>query len=62
MSTVKRVLDAKRLSETLEQLREKKNIILQGPTVTDETWLAKRLAYALMGRKTRGTFATFSFT
>jgi len=35
----------------LERLRTKKNIILQGPPGTGKTWLAKRLAYALMGQR-----------
>lgn len=39
------------LSSMLERLRIKKNIILQGPPGTGKTWLAKRLAFALMGQK-----------
>lgn len=35
----------------LAKLDDKKNIILQGPPGTGKTWLAKRLAYALVGRK-----------
>jgi 5-methylcytosine-specific restriction protein B len=35
----------------LERLRTKKNLILQGPPGTGKTWLAKRLAFALMGQK-----------
>lgn len=35
----------------LDRLRVKKNLILQGPPGTGKTWLAKRLAYALIGRK-----------
>lgn len=35
----------------LERLRTKKNLILQGPPGTGKTWIAKRLAYALMGEK-----------
>lgn len=37
----------------LQRLKEKKNIILQGPPGTGKTWLAKRLAYALVGTKDR---------
>ena len=37
-----------RLEEILERLRTKKNLILQGPPGTGKTWLAKRLAFALM--------------
>ena len=35
----------------LERLRTKKNLILQGPPGTGKTWIAKRLAFALMGEK-----------
>ncbi len=35
----------------LDRLRTKKNLVLQGPPGTGKTWLAKRLAFALMGRK-----------
>lgn len=35
----------------LDRLRSKKNLILQGPPGTGKTWLAKRLAFALMGQK-----------
>jgi 5-methylcytosine-specific restriction protein B len=35
----------------LDRLRTKKNVILQGPPGTGKTWLAKRLAFALMGQK-----------
>ncbi len=39
------------ISNILERLRSKKNLILQGPPGTGKTWLAKRLAWALVGRK-----------
>lgn len=35
----------------LERFRTKKNLILQGPPGTGKTWLAKRLALALIGKK-----------
>lgn len=35
----------------IDRLRAKKNLILQGPPGTGKTWLAKRLAFALMGEK-----------
>ena len=35
----------------LRRLADKQNIILQGPPGTGKTWLAKRLAYALVGRR-----------
>ena len=39
------------LNGLLATLKRKKNLILQGPPGTGKTWLAKRLAFALMGRK-----------
>lgn len=46
-------LDESELKRILARLSEKKNLILQGPPGTGKTWLAKRLAYALVGtRKT----------
>ena len=44
-------LDRPTLDAMLERLRTKQNLILQGPPGTGKTWLAKRLAYALIGRK-----------
>jgi len=44
-------IDRDILVEILERLRTKKNLILQGPPGTGKTWLAKRLAFALMGQK-----------
>ena len=44
-------LSPTKLEHVLDQLRRKKNIILQGPPGTGKTWLAKRLAYALIGSK-----------
>ena len=41
------------LSAALERLAAKKNLILQGPPGTGKTWLAKRLAYALIGTRDR---------
>lgn len=40
-----------KLESILERLRTKKNLILQGPPGTGKTWLAKRLAYALVGQR-----------
>ena len=44
-------VEPERISNILERLRSKKNLILQGPPGTGKTWLAKRLAWALVGRK-----------
>ena len=42
-----------KLSAVLARLSGKKNLILQGPPGTGKTWLAKRLAYALIGTRDR---------
>ena len=39
------------IERLLDRVRTKKNLILQGPPGTGKTWLAKRLAFALMGQK-----------
>jgi 5-methylcytosine-specific restriction protein B len=39
------------IERLLDRVRDKKNLILQGPPGTGKTWLAKRLAFALMGQK-----------
>lgn len=44
-------LKREEIDRLLERLRTKKNLILQGPPGTGKTWLAKRLAFALMGQK-----------
>lgn len=44
-------LGASEIEQLLDRLRAKKNLILQGPPGTGKTWLAKRLAFALMGQK-----------
>ena len=40
-----------KLETMLARLRTRKNIILQGPPGTGKSWLARRLAYALVGRR-----------
>lgn len=44
-------IDPARLETMRRRLADKRNIILQGPPGTGKTWLAKRLAYALVGSK-----------
>jgi 5-methylcytosine-specific restriction protein B len=44
-------LERERIELFLDRLRNKKNLIIQGPPGTGKTWLAKRLAFALMGQK-----------
>jgi 5-methylcytosine-specific restriction protein B len=44
-------IERSKLEKILERLRTKKNLILQGPPGTGKTWLAKRLAFALVGER-----------
>ncbi|MEE6031457.1 AAA family ATPase [Avibacterium paragallinarum] len=44
-------LPKEQLEKILQRLHIKKNLILQGPPGTGKTWLAKRLAFALIGEK-----------
>lgn len=44
-------LERDRLETILERWRVKKNLILQGPPGTGKTWLAKKLAFALIGSR-----------
>lgn len=49
------------LTEILRTLRDKKNLILQGPPGTGKTWLAKRLAFALIGERQSGQIKAVQF-
>ena len=42
-------MERERLEQILNRWKDKHNLILQGPPGTGKTWLAKRLAYALIG-------------
>ncbi|MBS0298174.1 MAG: AAA family ATPase [Proteobacteria bacterium] len=44
-------LPAAEIDALLDLARRKKNLVLQGPPGTGKTWLARRLAYALVGAK-----------
>lgn len=44
-------LERDEIVRLIDRLRNKKNLILQGPPGTGKTWLAKRLAFALIGQK-----------
>ena len=44
-------LERPQLETMLQRLQAKRNLILQGPPGTGKTWLARRLAYALVGSK-----------
>ena len=54
-------LERAQLDAMLARLVDKKNLILQGPPGTGKTWLAKRLAYALIGRKSERRVRPFQF-
>jgi 5-methylcytosine-specific restriction protein B len=54
-------LDRAELDRLLERLRTKKNLILQGPPGTGKTWLAKRLAFALMGQRDESRMRVLQF-
>ena len=49
------------LEQLLQRLKMKMNLILQGPPGTGKTWLAKRLAYALIGDKNPGRVRVVQF-
>lgn len=54
-------LSESELNRILAELRRKKNIILQGPPGTGKSWLARRLAYALIGQKDLGRVRAVQF-
>ena len=54
-------LTREKLEQILSRLRLKKNLILQGPPGTGKTWLARRLAYALMGAKDASRICAVQF-
>ena len=54
-------LERSRLEAILERLRSKKNLILQGPPGTGKTWLAKKLAFALIGNRSEHRVRPFQF-
>ena len=50
-----------KLEKILGCLRTKKNLILQGPPGTGKTWLARRLAFALLGQRDDGKVRAVQF-
>ena len=54
-------LERSELAGLLARLKLKKNLILQGPPGTGKTWLAKRLSYALIGRRDRERICAVQF-
>ena len=54
-------LDSTELNRLLSRLKSKKNLILQGPPGTGKTWLAKRLAYALIESRDKSRICAVQF-
>ena len=54
-------LERSELETLLERLRTKKNLILQGPPGTGKTWLAKKLAFAMMGQRDESRLRALQF-
>lgn len=54
-------LEEEKIQLILQRLQAKKNLILQGPPGTGKTWLARRLAYCLMGEKTSKRISAVQF-
>lgn len=49
------------LERIVKRISQKKNVILQGTPGTGKTWLSKRLAYALMGRRDKHCLTAVQF-
>ncbi len=49
------------IDSLIERLRDKKNLILQGPPGTGKTWLAKKIAFALMGTEHKSNVRVVQF-
>ena len=53
--------DGAQLKQILDRWEDKKNLILQGPPGTGKTWLARRLAYALIGFRAKKEIRSVQF-
>ena len=54
-------LEPEIIEEIIAQLHRKKNLILQGPPGTGKTWLARKLAYAILGQKDKDSLCAVQF-
>ena len=54
-------LDPAFVQKTLQRLKQRRNVILQGPPGTGKTWLAKRLAFAWIGRRAENQITAVQF-
>ena len=54
-------VEASELKSIMDVLENKKNLILQGPPGTGKTYLAKRLAFALIGHKSKSRVRVVQF-
>ena len=54
-------LERDRLEGMLGRFRSRRNLILQGPPGTGKTWLAKRLAYVLIGKRSEQQVRPYQF-
>ena len=54
-------LSTTKLKDIMGNWKRKKNLILQGPPGTGKTWLARRLAYTMLGSKDEGRVASVQF-
>ncbi len=54
-------IDRSKLESILDSLRSEQNLILQGPPGTGKTWLARKLAFALIGERDESKVRSVQF-